>query len=151
MIILDWVEKYGWAGMLVLWTLTTAFPGTLKFLTEKLFPWKAEERKRQLESEAQAQRAKEEADALILQARLDSEKRQLEHRLKVEERLAEGQETASKNIAEMASAISSTNERLATLITAHGRHDRYTIAAVTKMEKTVEQMYKPRQRKSRQA
>lgn len=139
---LDIIRDFGWIGFLSLWTLEKFFPRLWTFLTDKVFPSRAQERQQKLEEEERAAQAKRDAEAALLKARLERELREEEHRRKMDERLVTAQEENAKNIAQMTMAITVNNERLGQLFAILDKLNTFTVDAVGDMRESVIQLHK---------
>ena len=141
------LKDYGWLGVLILYF----GPKVWQFFTDRFYPSKIAEKKRdqdRKDAEVQAERAardvslqaEREARALLLKSQIDREERDFVHRQAIDGRIATAIEGMGTSIQQMGLAITVGNERITQLISAHSRHDNFTVSSSTELTEKMDQL-----------
>jgi hypothetical protein len=127
--ILDFVRDYGWLGALILYF----GPKVWNFLTDRIYPQRVAERTGALQAERERQ-------ALLLKSQIEREDREFDHRKEIDNRIVASIEGTNVAIQQMGLAITVGNERITQLISAHSRHDNFTLGAHVELKEKMEQL-----------
>lgn len=130
------LQNYGWLGVLILWLA----PKVWQFVTDRLYPQKVAEKKREEERRDGALQAERERQALYLKSQIDRDEREFEHRKEIDNRIATAIEGTHSVTQQMSLAITVNNERITQLISAHSRHDNFTLGAHVELKEKMEQL-----------
>ena len=121
--------RYGWVGLGVLYLA----PRIWHFIAEKWFPQSVASKNATLQAERERQ-------ALLLKSQIEREDREFEHRKEIDNRIAAAIEGMNTSIQQMGLAITVGNERITQLISAHSRHDNFTLGAHVELKEKLEQL-----------
>lgn len=130
------IRDYGWLGVVVLYF----GPRVWHFITDRLYPQKVAERKREEERRDDALQAERERQALYLKSQIDRDDREFSHRKEIDNRIATSIENTQAVIQQMSLAITVNNERITQLISAHSRHDNFSLGAHVEIKEKMEQL-----------
>jgi hypothetical protein len=127
--IIEALREYGWVGFLILYF----GPRIWQFITDRIYPQRVAERTGALQAERERQ-------ALLLKSQIEREDREFDHRKEIDNRIATSIEGTNVAIQQMGLAITVGNERITQLISAHSRHDNFTLGAHVELKEKMEQL-----------
>jgi hypothetical protein len=130
------IRDYGWLGVIVLYF----GPKFWHFLTDRLYPQRVAERKREEERQDSSLQAERERQAILLKSQLEREDREFKHRKEIDNRIATSIEGLNTAMQQMGLAITVNNERITQLISAHSRHDNFTLGSHVELKEKMEQL-----------
>ena len=127
--ILDILERFGWLGVVIVWTL----PRVWGFLTDRFYPQKVKEREERIREREDGVRAEREARATLIRAQIERENRESDARIEVDRRFAAALE-------QMTLAITVGNERITAVMATLSQHVNFTFGAHVELKERLEQI-----------
>ena len=127
--ILDILERFGWLGVVIVWTL----PRVWGFLTDRFYPQKVKEREERIREREEGVRAEREARATLIRAQIERENRESDARIEVDRRFAAALE-------QMTLAITVGNERITAVMATLSQHVNFTFGAHVELKERLEQI-----------
>lgn len=125
--ILDVLERFGWLGVIIVWSL----PRVWTFVTDRLYPQRVKEKEKILAEREEGVRAEREARATLIKAQIERENRESDARIEVDRRVATAME-------QMTLAITVGNERINGVMAALAQHINFTFGAHVELKEKLE-------------